>query len=123
MGQNRHLIADSRRSLNFRHPRKDPGLAALERRLGWPAVMAEGCRWIIGEPCNGTWKWCSAPCVADRGTGATAWCADHWRLVYMIDDVGIDPDQSTLQWTQIEGRRRTDAMRRIRVANPTDADE
>ena len=97
MGQNRHLIADSRRSVNFRRPRKDPGLAALETRLGWPAVMAEGCRWIIGEPRNGTWKWCSAPCVTDRGIGATVWCADHWRLVYMIGDGGIDPDQSTLE--------------------------
>lgn len=72
-------------------PRRDPAVAALEARLGWPAVMAEGCRWIIGEPGTGAWKWCGAACIVSGGTGNAAWCADHWRLVYLIGDSGVDP--------------------------------
>ena len=55
-----------------RQPRRDPTGAALEVRLGWPAVLAEGCRWIIGEPGRGPWKWCGAPCTGAGGTGSAA---------------------------------------------------
>jgi hypothetical protein len=80
---------------------KVPALAALETRLGWPAVMTEGCRWIIGK---GAWKWCGAPCVVTGSAGSAAWRAEHRRLVYMIGDIGVDPDQSIPRRTQIQGR-------------------
>ena len=82
-------------SLNVHHngpPKRDPALAALEARLGWPAVMTEGCRWIIGEPGKGAWKWCGAPCIVAGSAGSATWCADHWRLVYLIGDRGVDPE-------------------------------
>ena len=60
-------------------PKRDPALAALEARLGWPAVMTEGCRWIIGEPRQGAWKWCGAPCIAAGSAGSAAWCANRER--------------------------------------------
>jgi hypothetical protein len=81
-------IAHNRRSMEQRQLRRDPAVAALEARLGWPAVMAEGCRWIIGEPGGGAWKWCGAPCT---GAGSSAWCAEHWRLIYLIGDSGVEP--------------------------------
>ena len=85
-------------------PKRDPALAALEARLGWPAVMTEGCRWIIGEPGKGAWKWCGAPCIVAGRGGSAAWCADHWRLVYLIGDRGVDPEQSIPRRAQIQGR-------------------
>jgi len=113
VGRNDHCIEGTKRLIKFERPRKDPALAALETRLGWPDVGADGCRWIVGEPGNGTWKWCGAPCVADRGGGATAWCADHWRLVYMIGDISVEPDQSILRRAQIEGPREPGQERNI----------
>jgi hypothetical protein len=74
-------------------PRRDPAVAALEARLGWPAVMAEGCRWIIGKPGKGAWKWCGAPCIDAGRAAGTTWCAHHWRLVYLIGGSGVDSDQ------------------------------
>ena len=88
-------------------PTRYPALAALEARLGWPAVMAEGCRWVIGEPGKGAWKWCGAPCIVAGRAGSAAWCADHWRLVFMIGGSGVDSDQSIPQRAQIEGWRGT----------------
>ena len=93
VGQNGHPIAGSRRSMKSGPPGRDPALAALEARLGWPAVMAEGCRWIIGEPGNGAWEWCGAPCIVSGAAGSAAWCADHWRSVYMIGGNGDYPDE------------------------------
>jgi len=113
VGRNDHCIEGTKRLIKFERPRKDPALAALETRLGWPDVVADGCRWIVGEPGNGTWEWCGAPCVADRGGGATAWCADHWRLVYMIGDISVEPDQSILRRAQIEGPREPGQERNI----------
>ena len=107
MGHNGPPIADKRRSMELEQPRRDPGIAALEARLGWPAVMAEGCRWVNGEPGKGSWKWCGAPCIVAGSARSAAWCADHWRLVYMIGGIGIDPDQSIPRRAQIQERPRT----------------
>ena len=93
--------------MELEQPRRDRAVTTLEARLGWPAVMTEGCRWIIGEPGKGAWKWCSAPCIVAGSAGSAAWCADHWRLVYLIDDIGVDPDQSIPRRAQTQGRLRT----------------
>jgi len=87
--------------------RREPAVTALETRLGWPAVMAEGCRWIIGEPSKGAWRWCGAPRVVAGSAGSGAWCADHRRLVYSIGGIAVDADQSIRGGTQIPGRPQT----------------
>jgi len=124
MGQNRHLIADSRRSVNFRRPRKDPGLAALETRLGWPAVMAEGCRWIIGEPRNGTLEMvqCTLRCrsryrrygVVRRPLAIGLYdrrCRDRSRSV----DTPVDPDRRAATYGRhaTNSSRKPDGRRRV----------
>jgi hypothetical protein len=91
----------------IRTPRGDLGLAALEARLGWPAVMAEGCRWIIGDPGTGARQWCGAPCITSGDASRTAWCADHWRWVYMSGESDVDRLSDL------------DATAEFEVANPT----
>lgn len=79
IGKSKSAIA----GLIYRH-RGEYGIAerrgaipTLDERLGWDRVIAQGCRWIDGDPAIAGWSYCGQPCEPGQD-----WCAHHRARVW-----------------------------------------